>query len=87
MFADSDTALARTMHASGAPASSILRHFAISRSNASVPDLMRLLQDAFGVSYEATQCVGGWWHDGTGELTDEQLDAFLEPAIVRASES
>ncbi|HVV53303.1 MAG TPA: hypothetical protein VHO06_26840 [Polyangia bacterium] len=73
------------MHVSGKTPSAILRYFAISDATFSVPDLMQLLRDAFGISYESTQCIGGWWHDGTGELSDAQLDAFLKPAIARAS--
>ncbi|MGC4064899.1 MAG: hypothetical protein QM784_09710 [Polyangiaceae bacterium] len=51
-----------------------------------VPELMRLLREAFDLPYEATLCIGGWWFDGSGELTDQQLDSFLMPAIrVRAA--
>ncbi|MGC4064902.1 MAG: hypothetical protein QM784_09725 [Polyangiaceae bacterium] len=51
------------------------------------PELMRLLREAFDLPYEATLCIGGWWFDGSGELSDQQLDDFLMPAIRSHAEA
>jgi hypothetical protein len=68
----------------GTPPSQLLRDVALHYPEASVPDLMELLQKALSLSYTDVQCIGGWWHDGTGELDDRQLDSFLTDAIARA---
>ncbi len=81
MFDEAAVRAARVMHGEGSAPSEILRHFATNCPNESVPDLMQLLRDAFSLPYDATQCIGGWWHDGTGELSDRQVDDFLTPAI------
>ena len=81
MFSDDDLVRVREMYKAGESPSQILRFFSVARPAASVPHLMELLRDALGLPYEAVQCVGGWWHDGTGELSDDQLDALLKPAI------
>jgi hypothetical protein len=65
----------------GTAPSAILRNFAVCGSGASLLDLMQLAEDAFDLPFEATQCLGGWWHDGSGELSDDQIDAFLRRAI------
>jgi hypothetical protein len=76
---------ARRLRRGGALPSAILRQFALSKPTASVPDLMQLARETFALPHDAVQCIGGWWHDGSGELSDEQLDAFLLAAIAKAS--
>jgi hypothetical protein len=44
---------------------------------------MWLMREALSLPYEAVQCIGGWWHDGTGELSDAQLDSFLVAEIAK----
>lgn len=81
---DTSAVVAR-MHRSGSPPSAILRAVATQHPEYSAVDLMDVLREAFGLSFGQVQCVGGWWHDGTGELNDLQLDAFLAPASRQAS--
>jgi hypothetical protein len=45
---------------------------------------MDLLEAAFGLPHEDVQCLGGWWYEGTPELSDAQINAFIAPAIERA---
>ena len=82
---DKDAGLsAARMYQQGHLPSDILRFFALQTNEVTVSDLMQLMREAFSLSYEDVQCIGGWWPDGTGELTDEQLNAFLFKAIQRA---
>lgn len=76
-------AMAARMHRSGARPSAILRVIAEQRPEFSTVDLMDVLRQAFGLSFEAVQCIGGWWHDGTGELSDQALDAFLDRELQK----
>lgn len=52
-----------------------------------VLDWARKMQAAFALSLREVKPIGGWSPDGTGELSDAQLDAFLVPAIERTRES
>ncbi|MDZ8263103.1 hypothetical protein [Nostoc sp. ChiQUE01b] len=84
MFDQQEIQFAKRMYQEGNLPSEILRFFALQNQKATVPDLMRLFQEALLLTYEDVQCIGGWWHDGTGELTDDQLDAFLLSAIAKS---
>ena len=85
MFIKSDIAAARQFFEDGKLPADILRYFSIQHPDASVPDLMQLMHDAFFLSYDAVRCIGVWWHDGSGELNDDHINAFLIPAIEKAS--
>ena len=80
-----DVLAARRMYEEGRRPAEILRHFAVSRPELSIVHLMALLSDAFGLPHEAVQCLGGWWHDGSGELSDERINALISGAITAAS--
>lgn len=36
---------------------------------------------AFGLPTSATTCINGWWHDGTGELQDDDVNKLLMRTI------
>lgn len=76
----------RRSYSNGKPPSLILREVIHQHPETTVPDLMKVMQDAFSLSYESVQCIGGWWADETGELSDEQLDVFLLRAIQKDKE-
>jgi hypothetical protein len=80
-FTPRDVAEARRLLDAGVAPSEILRRFAVAQPDASVADLAQLARSAWNLPFEATQCLGGWWHDGSGELSDAQIDAFLLRAI------
>lgn len=73
--------LAAERYRAGVAPSQLLKDAAALRPDATTSDLMELMRLAFCLPYPAVQCIGGWWHDGTGELSDAQLDAFLIRAI------
>lgn len=84
-FDEEAIGLVTRMHHEGRPPSRILREVVELYPDVSTPDLMELMQKAFSLPYAAVQCVGGWWMDGTGELSDAELDAFLVDEIVKVS--
>ncbi|MHB0953992.1 MAG: hypothetical protein ACYC10_19005 [Allorhizobium sp.] len=77
MIQDTEYALAATLFREGRRPSEILRTIALLRDDISPPDLMDLAVRTFGADRDAVRCIGGWWHDGSAELSDEQLDRFL----------
>lgn len=84
-FDEEATTLVARMHREGRYPSQILREIILLYPDVSTPDLMELMQNAFSLPYTAVQCIGGWWSDGTGELSDTELDAFLVEEIGKVS--
>ncbi|MFE9328635.1 hypothetical protein ACIHDR_47655 [Nocardia sp. NPDC052278] len=84
-FNEQVTTLITRMHQEGRSPSQILREIIMLHPAVSTPDLMELMQNAFSLPYPAVQCIGGWWMDGTGELSDTELDAFLVEEIAKVS--
>ncbi len=83
MFSLNDINKASEMFNNGAMPSDILRYFIINDTNQTIPDLMKLMRDSFNLEYEDTQCIGGWWHDGSGELSDIQIDKHILKSILQ----
>lgn len=81
MFNENDLKIASKMFHQGSMPSEILRYFSINNPDEPVPNLMKLIRDAFDLPYEDTQCIGGWWHDGSGELSDSQINEFIMKSI------
>jgi hypothetical protein len=77
----SDVLTAQRMYLDGKTPTDTMRYFFLLHEDWSIPHLMYLLMDAFALPRNKVQCIGGWWHDGTGELKDEQINDFLIPAI------
>jgi hypothetical protein len=73
------------MYKDGSSPAEILRYFALLDKEAGIPDLMQLMRDAFLLPNDSVQSIGGWWHDGSGELDDERLNRFLMSAMQEAS--
>lgn len=46
-------------------------------------DLIKDLREAFCLTFQQAKPIAGWSPDGSGELTDNQLDDFLMSEIVR----
>jgi hypothetical protein len=85
MFNREEIASVVQRYKQGERLSQILRDIVLRRPDIGVPDLMMLLQEAFSLPSTTVHCIGGWWHDGTSELSDEQLDAFLIEGIEKTS--
>lgn len=84
-FDEEAITLVTRMYHEGRPPSRILREIITLYPDVSTPDLMELMRKALSLPYAAVQCVGGWWMDGTGELSDAELDAFLVEEIAKVS--
>lgn len=85
MLTLSDVLKAQELLRDGVPPSEVARRYIGSHPDTRVPEVMQLLQVALGLPYESVQCLGGWWHDGTGELSDVQLDGLLRDALAQVA--
>ena len=44
-------------------------------------ELMMLFTKAFNVTLGEVTAIGGWWHDDTAELNDNDINAYISPLI------
>ena len=75
----------RSMARGGATASQMLRHVlrAFAPAEPHKIALIRLMRSTFALSLSEAKPIGGWYKPDEGELSDSQLDAFLDPDIRR----
>jgi len=72
-----EVALLRAARKNGTRPSAVVRMVIERHPDIGWGELMFFLMDVFGVSLGDVSCIGGWSPDGSGELQDEQIDAFL----------
>ena len=77
----------RTLDQQGNSPAEILRRLAA--KGLSPVEMMVQFAAAFGLPTDAAACINGWWHDGTGELTDEGINQLLvcEMAALRTDKA
>ena len=44
-------------------------------------ELMMLFTKTFNVTLGEVTAIGGWWHDDTAELNDNDINAYISPLI------
>ena len=74
---------ARALRGSGARCIDLVR--ALADRNLDQVAIMICLRESLGLQLSDVTCLGGWHPDGTGELSDDDLDRLLERAVARAS--
>ncbi len=70
----------RTLEQQGNSPAEILRLLA--DRGFSPAEMMIQFAAAFGLATSVTAGINGWWPDGTGELTDEELNHLLTREIA-----
>lgn len=70
----------RSMQRDGESPSRILRYLA-ARQLRDV-EMMSHFREAFGLSFHDVSCIGGWFPDASGELSDADIDRMLGTAIA-----
>ncbi|TVZ37655.1 hypothetical protein P886_1997 [Alteromonadaceae bacterium 2753L.S.0a.02] len=68
---------------SGATATDILRYLVLECDLQGKAQLMIVFCKGFGVELRIASCIGGWWHDGSGSLSDDRINELLNPELVR----
>lgn len=75
----------RAMNQRGSQPAEMLK--VLSDAGLSVPEMMSHFREAFGLSFDHVSCIGGWFPDGTGELSDRASNRLLERAIREVLET
>jgi hypothetical protein len=75
----------RTLARNGASASELLRALGSRLAPAEPHKLtvLKYMRESFGLTLQEASPVAGWSADGTGELGDRDIDAFVGPDIRR----
>lgn len=71
----------RNMVLSGSVASEVLRHLVVEHGILGKAQLIIIFCKGLGIELRIAGCIGGWWHDGSGELSDEKINELLNPAL------
>ncbi|WP_158304932.1 hypothetical protein [Hahella chejuensis] len=74
---------ARNMVLSGAQASDVLRYLVIECGILGKAQLIIVFCKGFGIELRRASCIGGWWHDDSGELSDERINELLNPELSK----
>jgi hypothetical protein len=74
---------ARNMVLSGAQASDVLRYLVIECGILGKAQLIIIFCKGFGIELGKASCIGGWWHDGSGELQDKRINELLNPELSK----
>jgi len=71
----------RQMAVAGSKPSDILRYLTLVRDVESKAQLMSVFSHGFNTELGKVTCIGGWWHDGSSELNDMQIDELLKSVV------
>ncbi|SNS54922.1 hypothetical protein SAMN06265795_103308 [Noviherbaspirillum humi] len=74
-------ALMRRMKRDGKTSADIL--YVLVDYDLNVSEMMCHFWEAFNLKFDDVTCIGGWSPDGSGELSDEAISAFIDPEIAR----
>lgn len=67
----------RVMARAGNKVSEILRFLTIDQGIEEQLVLMERFRDAFDCPFGSVTAIGAWWHDGSCELDDKSIDAYI----------
>jgi len=61
--------------------SELLRYLVLEIGEEQQLELMILFTEAFDCTLGEVTAIGGWWHDHSAELNDNDIDAYVMPLI------
>ncbi len=71
----------QAMAKEGKKTSEMLRYLVLDIGQEQQLELMILFTEAFDCLLGEVTAIGGWWHDDTAELNDNDIDAYISPLI------
>jgi len=71
----------QSMEKVGKKPSEMLRYLVLDLGEQQQIELMLRFTEAFNLTLGEVTAIGGWWHDDTAELNDNDIDAYLSPLI------
>ncbi len=61
--------------------SQILRYLTVDLEMTDQVKIMKLFSEAFNVTLGEVTMITAWWHEGSVELNDNDIDAYLMPIL------
>lgn len=71
----------RGMAAAQSKPSEILRYLTVDLEMTDQIILMKLFSEAFKVTLGEVTMIAAWWHEGSVELNDNDINAYLMPIV------
>ena len=59
----------------------ILRYLVLDLKIEQQIELMKTFSEAFNVTLGEVTAISGWWHDGSAEMNDNDINAYMMPVI------
>lgn len=67
--------------------SDLLKHMTIDLEMTDQVRIMKLFSAAMNVTLGEVAAIAAWWHEGERELTDTDIDAYMEPIVAEFASS
>lgn len=71
----------RDMAATQSKPSEILRYLTVDLEMTDQINIMKLFSEAFKVTLGEVTMIAAWWHEGSVELNDNDINAYLMPIV------
>ena len=71
----------RSMAKKKSKPSEILRYLTVDLKMTDQVNIMKLFSKAFDVTLGEVTMIAAWWHEGSVELNDNDIDAYLMPMV------
>lgn len=62
--------------------SELLRYMVLDLGEQQQLELMIAFTEAFDCTLGEVTAIGGWWHDNSAELNDNDIDAYISPLLT-----
>lgn len=62
--------------------SELLRYMVLDLDQQQQLELMIAFTEAFDCTLGEVTAIGGWWHDDSAELNDNDIDAYITPLLT-----
>jgi len=71
----------QTMAREGNKPSEMLRFLVLDQGQEQQLELMLLFTQSFNCTLGELTAIGGWWHDSSAELNDNDIDAYITVVV------
>jgi len=71
----------REMAKESKQAAELLRYLVLDLNIEQQLEIMKLFCKAFNVTLGEVTAITAWWHDGTAEMNDNDINAYMRPVL------
>lgn len=71
----------QNMAKAGKKPSDMLRYLVLDCGEEQQLELMMVFTESFACTLGEVTAIGGWWHDDSAELNDNDVNAYISPLV------